>query len=139
MRPKIVPIRYLQNKSYQGDYDPDTHVITTPVFRGSDTRIMYPFDMYRKSLISHETTHHLHNSMLQYSKLVPVNNDGGHYLVHNTIKPMDFKEKHGYYKPNSSLYDDDTEIMQRLIHKGNPYLQHDRNVANTPMSKELKD
>lgn len=29
--------------------------------------------------------------------------------------------------------------MQRLIHKGNPYLQHDRNVANTPMSKELKD
>lgn len=59
--------------------------------------------MYRKILISNETTHHLHNSMLQYSKLVPVNNDGGYYLVHNTIKPMDFKEKHGYYKSNSSI------------------------------------
>ena len=139
MRPKIVPIRYLQDKSHQGGYDPDTHVITTPVFRSPDTRIMYPFDMYRKSLIAHETTHHLHNSVGQYSKLVPVNNNGGHYLVHNTIKPMDFKEKRGYFKPNSSLYDDDTEIMQRLIHKGNPYLQHDRNVANTPMDKELKD
>lgn len=66
MRPKIVPIRYLQNKSYQGGYDPDTHVITTPVFRGSNTRIMYPFDMARKSLISHETTRHLLEMLKAY-------------------------------------------------------------------------
>lgn len=42
-------------------YNPNVNTVVTPMFNGSDTRISFPFDVYRKGTILHEATHALHN------------------------------------------------------------------------------
>lgn len=42
-------------------YDSNMNTAVTPMFRGGDTRISIPFDVYRKGTILHESTHALHN------------------------------------------------------------------------------
>lgn len=135
VRPSLKSVRYLNNGN-DAQFNPDNKILTTQAFRGPDTRMMYPFDMYRKGQIAHETTHALHTRAEEYKPGAVTYPFGPKrpIMVWNTMKPLQvYSNRNKYYRINDKLYDDNTSIMDDMLYHGslqkrNPYIEHSINL-----------
>lgn len=107
-------------------YNPNVNTVVTPMFKGSNTRISFPFDVYRKGTILHEATHALHNRANKYSKYL---GGGGavtkREIVANSMKPLATR--------TSSYYEMNPVLRHRSV-----YRTHYDNVKNTNVDPDFK-
>ena len=134
VKPSIKPVRHYYGS--EAEFQPYNNSVVTKVFRGPDTRMMYPFDMYRKGQIAHETTHAVINRANEYNYGATVYPDGHEHTVWNTVKPLSvYNDTIRYYNVNPELFRDETDIMNDFLHNGslekiNPYTEHLINLTN---------
>lgn len=134
VKPSIKPVRHYYGN--EAEFQPYNNNVVTQVFRGPDTRMMYPFDMYRKGQIAHETTHAVINRANEYSYGAKVYPDGHEHTVWNTMKPLSvYNDNIRYYNINPELFRDETDIMNDFLHNGslekiNPYTEYLINLTN---------
>lgn len=134
VKPSIKPVRH--HSGSEVEFQPYNNSIVTKVFRGPDTRMMYPFDTYRKGQIAHETTHAFINRANEYSYGATVYPDGHEHTVRNTMKPLSvYNDDIHYYNVNPELFRDETDIMNDFLHNGslekiNPYTEHLINLTD---------
>jgi hypothetical protein len=107
-------------------YSPSINTVVTPMFRGGDTRISIPFDVYRKGTILHESTHALHNRAYEYSKHLggagAVTNRG---MGSNSMQPLNM--------PSGSYYE-----MNPVLRHNPVYRTHYDNVKNANVDSDFK-
>lgn len=143
VKPSIKPVRHFYGS--EAAFQPYNNSVVTKVFRGPDTRMMYPFDMYRKGQIAHETTHAVINRASEYSYGATVYPDGHEHTVWNTMKPLRvYNDNTRYYNINPELFRDKTDIMNDFLHNGslekiNPYTEHLINLTNMKSPYYSKD
>lgn len=134
VKPSIKPVRHYYGS--EAEFQPYNNSVVTKVFRGPDTRMMYPFDMYRKGQIAHETTHAVINRANEYNYGATVYPDGHEHTVWNTVKPLSvYNDNIRYYNVNPELFRDETDIMNDFLHNGslekiNPYTEHLINLTD---------
>lgn len=73
--------------NYGAFYNPESNIVTTPMFNSKNTRIAIPFDIYRKGTISHEATHALHKRANEYDMYSP-GVDIGEGIAYSGMKPL---------------------------------------------------
>lgn len=104
-------------------YYPSTNTVVTPLFMRGDTRITFPFDVYRKGTITHEATHALHARANEYA----VNGNGvpiDEGIASNFMQPL---------STNTSTYAEMNPILRKIP----VYGAHYDNVKNMKVN-ELK-
>lgn len=107
-------------------FNPLTNTVVTPMFKGAHSRIVNPFDVYRRGMISHEATHALHSRANNYSQSyssdsAPTNKGE----VSNSMQPLSV-ETLSYYE------------MNPVLRKLPEYETHYNNVKNRKLSPEAK-
>ena len=108
-------------------FDPLTNTVVTPMFKGTYSRIVNPFDVYRRGTISHEATHALHARANNYS--YSFSSDGAPTSkgeVSNSMQPLSIE--------TSSYYE-----MNPVLRKLPEYKTHYNNVKNRKVSPEAKE
>lgn len=107
-------------------FNPLTNTVMTPMFKDAYSRIVNPFDVYRRSTISHEATHALHSRADNYSQ--SYSSDGAPTNkgeVSNSMQPLSVE--------TSSYYE-----MNPVLRKLPEYETHYNNVKNRKVSPEAK-
>ena len=122
---------FKMEKALGGDtgayYDGAINTVVTPMFKGAYSRIVEPFDVYRRGTISHEATHALHARANEYSKSLggsgAVTKRG---IASNSMLPLSVR---------TGAYPEMNFGLRQLPE----YKAHYDNVKNTKASPDFKE